>query len=175
MTVLGFYYSNGTPCSRCLVPVLWNTEWLDRWVGCQVGIFTASKTGGFWTLLLRQIDWSRGQCGQCVSVHKANPPWSAADPSAASLSDLQPSSLCKSKRHWGSFTFIHQVDRRPIDVSLHALRVPARHNDWPPLPARTIARRHCRQTVLAYWPKPVQTAALVIDRLFIQERGWRSV
>lgn len=112
---------------------------------------------------------------QCVSVHKANPPWSAADPSAASLSDLQPSSLCKSKRHWGSFTFIHQVDRRPIDVSLHALRVPARHNDWPPLPARTIARRHCRQTVLAYWPKPVQTAALVIDRLFIQERGWRSV
>lgn len=58
VTVLGFYYSNGTACSRFLVPVLLSTEWQDRWVGCQVGIFTASKTGGFWTLLLRQIDWS---------------------------------------------------------------------------------------------------------------------
>lgn len=61
---------------------------------------------------LRPIDCSCGQCGQCVSVHKVNPLRSNADPRAASLSDLEPSSsACKTKRHRGSFTFTHPSGR----------------------------------------------------------------
>lgn len=97
---------------------------------------------------LHPIDCSWGQCVQCVSVHKVNPLRSDADPRAAWLSDLKPSSSLRVKlRDTG--THLHPSIGSIGGPSMSRARLPEIMTDPPP-PARTIARRRCRQSVLAY-------------------------